>query len=61
VNGSNDNTVKLVDVLGKTVYVEKIGTSKKIDLSNINNGVYILTVISANGATLQNKRIVVKH
>lgn len=61
VSGSNDNTVKLVDVLGKTVYVEKIGSSKKIDLSNVNNGVYILTVTSASGSVLQNKRIVVKH
>lgn len=61
VSGSTDNTVKLVDVLGKTIYFEKIGSSKKVDLSSVNNGVYIMTVTSASGATLQNKRIIVKH
>lgn len=61
VNGSNDNTVRLVDVLGKTIYFDKIGTSKKIDVSNLNNGIYILKVSSANGTLLQNKKIIVKH
>lgn len=61
VTGSNDNTVKIVDILGKVMYFEKIGTTKKIDVSDLNNGVYILTVTSANGTILQNKKIIVKH
>lgn len=61
VTGSNDNTVKIVDILGKVMYLEKIGTTKKIDISDLNNGVYILMIISANGTTLQNKKIIVKH
>ncbi len=61
VNGSNDNLIKIVDVLGKTIYVEKIGASKKVDVSNLSNGVYILKVATANGTPLQSKRIVVKH
>ncbi|HRO76461.1 MAG TPA: T9SS type A sorting domain-containing protein [Crocinitomicaceae bacterium] len=61
VTGSNDNTVKIVDILGKIMYLEKIGTTKKIDLSDLNNGVYILTITSSNGTTLQNKKIIVKH
>lgn len=61
VNGSNDNLVKIVDVLGKTIYVEKIGASKKVDVSNLSNGVYILKVTTASGTNLQSKRIIVKH
>lgn len=61
VNGSNENTIKIIDILGKTVYSEKIGTTKKVDVSDLNNGVYILTVTTSSGKVVQNKRIIVKH
>ncbi|MBN9294795.1 MAG: T9SS type A sorting domain-containing protein [Flavobacteriia bacterium] len=61
VNGSNENTIKIIDVLGKTVYSEKIGTTKKVDVSDLNNGVYILTVTTSSGKVVQNKRIIIKH
>jgi|GEM_PF-1857943 len=61
VNGSNENTIKIVDVLGKTVYSEKIGATKKVDVSDLNNGVYILTVTTSSGKVVQNKRIIIKH
>jgi hypothetical protein len=52
--------VRIVDVLGKTVYDESAYKSKKIDVSDLKNGVYILTIIE-RGSTIQTKRIVVKH
>lgn len=52
--------VRIVDVLGKTVYDESAYKSKKIDVTDLKNGVYILTIIE-RGTTIQTKRIVVKH
>jgi hypothetical protein len=52
--------IRIVDVLGKTVYDESAYKSKKIDVSDLKNGVYILTVIE-KGTTIQTKRIVVRH
>jgi hypothetical protein len=52
--------VRIVDVLGKTVYDESAYKSKKVDVSDLKNGVYILTVIE-KGTTIQTKRIVVRH
>ena len=57
---SGDNSVKLVDVLGNVVLEEKMGASKKLDVSEFKNGVYILTVYS-NGAQIQARRVVVRH
>ena len=47
------NSIKVVDILGKVVYSEKIAlasadTTKKIDLSNLNNGLYIVSVSNDN-------------
>lgn len=52
--------IRIVDVLGKTVYDESAYKSKKIDVTDLKNGVYILTIIE-RGTTIQTKRIVVKH
>ncbi len=60
VQGSSENTVKLVDVLGNVVMEDKLNTTKKIDVREFKNGVYILTVYS-NGALLQTRRVVVRH
>ena len=48
------NNIKVINILGKIVYNEKVtkdtaGTSKKIDLSNLNNGLYIVSVTNENG------------
>jgi hypothetical protein len=50
------NSIKVVDILGKVVYSEKIAlasadTTKKIDLSNLNNGLYIVSVSNDNGTS----------
>lgn len=60
VQGSTDNSMKLIDVLGNVIVEEKFGISKKLDVSQFKNGVYILTVYS-NGKMVQTKRVVVKH
>ena len=60
VQGSTDNSMKMIDVLGNVIVEEKFGTSKKLDVSQFKNGVYILTVYS-NGKLVQTKRVVVRH
>ncbi|MNK08322.1 hypothetical protein D3C87_262550 [compost metagenome] len=53
--------VKMTDVLGKVVYNESVsGTSKKVDVSDFKNGVYMVT-ITEKGTRVQTRRIVVKH
>ena len=60
VQGSSENTVKLVDVLGNVVLEDKLTSTKKIDMREFKNGVYILTVYSS-GALMQTRRVVVRH
>jgi hypothetical protein len=50
------NSIRVVDILGKVVYSEKIAsaladTTKRIDLSNLNNGLYIVSVSNDNGTS----------
>ncbi len=52
--------IRIFDVLGKIVYDEKAIKSKKIDMSELKNGVYILTFIE-KGITIQTKRVIVRH
>lgn len=59
LDGSYD--VKMTDVLGKVVYNETVaGTTKKVDVSDFKNGVYLVT-ITEKGTAIQTRRIVVKH
>lgn len=51
--------VKLTDILGKTIYDDRLSNSKKLDVSAFKNGVYV-AVIHVNGASYT-KRFVVKH
>jgi len=51
---SDVNSIKIVDVLGKEIFNEETkdvttDTTKKIDLSNFTNGVYIVTISDRNG------------
>jgi len=53
--------VRMTDVLGKVVYDESAtAATKKIDVSDFKNGVYLVTVLE-KGKALQTKRVVVKH
>lgn len=57
---TTDHSVKLIDVLGNVVLEEKMGLNKKLDVSELKNGVYMLTIYSS-GNILQTRRMVVKH
>lgn len=52
--------VRITDMLGKVVYDETIPATKKLDVSDFKNGVYLVSV-SDNGKLLQTKRLVIKH
>lgn len=50
------NSIRVIDILGKVVYSEKMasasaGTTKRIDLSSLNNGLYIVSVANDNGTS----------
>lgn len=50
------NNIKVINILGKVVYNEKVtqdatGTTKKVDLSNLVNGLYIVSVTNDNGTS----------
>lgn len=53
-------TVRITDVLGKVVYNEEGTATKKIDVSDFKNGVYLVTVLE-KGVAIQTRRVVVKH
>lgn len=61
VTGSEENQVRIIDVLGNVVYDGKMNASKKIDVNNLNNGVYIIKVSNANGKELQSKKLIIRH
>lgn len=52
--------VQITDVLGKVVYSDEIGVTKKLDVSDFKNGVYLVSV-TEKGQLVQTRRIVVKH
>lgn len=53
--------VKVTDVLGKVVYNESVsGATKKVDVSDFKNGVYLVTILE-KGVAVQTKRVVIKH
>ncbi|MNU43760.1 hypothetical protein D3C71_325510 [compost metagenome] len=59
LSGSFD--IKITDVLGKVVYNEGVnGVSKKLDVSDFKNGVYLVTILE-KGVPVQTRRIVIKH
>ena len=50
------NNIKVINILGKVVYNEKVtqdsaGTTKRVDLSNLVNGLYIVSVTNDNGTS----------
>lgn len=53
-------TVRITDVLGKVVYNEEGPATKKIDVNDFKNGVYLVTVLE-KGVAIQTRRVVVKH
>lgn len=60
IEGSQSSNVKIVDVLGNIVYSNKMNTSTKIDVAELRNGVYFVTIEGDNKKTIT-KKLVVKH
>ncbi len=59
--GVDDNvTLRITDVLGKVVYNDVVAPTKKVDVSDYKNGVYLVSVYK-EGVLVQTRRVVVKH
>ena len=59
-NGNDNLNVKIIDVLGNTVFNEVIYSNKKIDVSDFKNGVYFVTVES-DDLRVTNRKLVIRH
>ncbi len=57
-NSSEDCIVKLIDVLGNEILSDRIRGNKNIDVSNLKNGIYFVTVSSKDQKVLSRKMIV---
>jgi hypothetical protein len=58
-SNQSESNIKITDVLGKVIFDEKVIGSKKINVEEFKNGVYLLS--SSQNGTITTKRIVVKH
>lgn len=53
--------VKMTDILGKVVYNDTVvGSSKKVDVSDFKNGVYLVTFLE-NGTVVQTRRVFIEN
>ena len=59
-NGIDNATIKIIDILGNTIYLENISTTKKIDVSDYKNGIYFVSIESSD-SKIVNRRLIVKH
>lgn len=53
------NQIRITSIDGKTVFNQKsdVSNTKQIDVSNLKNGIYTLSIVTAEGATLTEKLI----
>ncbi len=58
--GVSNATVKVVDILGNIVREEMVQGQKKIDVLDLNNGVYFV-ILESEGLKPVNKKIIVRH
>ena len=58
-SNQTEGFIKMTDVLGKVVLEERISGSRKFDVEEFKNGVYVL-VLTSNGVSTS-KRIVIRH
>ncbi len=60
-NGTDEASLKIVDVLGNVVMKEtNIGTSKTVNVARFKNGIYFV-IVDAPGAKAINRKIIVRH
>jgi hypothetical protein len=60
VNGMENGTLKMVDILGNIVYKDAIINSKSIATSNFKTGVYFVT-IDAPGSKSISRKVIIRH
>ncbi|MEY3424787.1 MAG: hypothetical protein RL679_145 [Bacteroidota bacterium] len=61
LNGIETAAIKIVDVLGNTVFRDSYFSGvKKIDVSNFKNGIYFV-MIESNGIKTMTRKVVIKH
>ena len=61
LEGIENSSVKIVDVLGNVVYNESINNgTKNIDVSNFKNGVYFV-LVEAPGIKSFNRKLIIRH
>ena len=61
VSEKGNNTISIIDALGKVVYLEKlnfINNNHNVDISNLSNGVYSVLIYNEGGKSSQ---LLIKH
>ncbi len=60
LNGAETVTMKMVDVLGNLILKETVSSNKKIDVTDIKSGVYIISFEGA-GVKSFNRKVIIRH
>jgi hypothetical protein len=60
LDGLDKGAIKIVDVLGNVVYTDFVTNGKKIDVSELKNGIYFL-MIDASGYKTMTRKIIIRH
>ena len=60
MTGIENASLKVVDVFGSTIMKENIGASKKINVSDFNNGIYFL-VFDVPGKKSFTRKVIIRH
>lgn len=59
-NTSEECIVKLIDVLGNEILIDRISGQKKIDVSNLKNGIYFV-IVSSKDQKILSRKMIVRH
>ena len=60
MSGVESATLKIIDALGTTISKEGINSKKKINVSELRNGVYFL-VIDIPGSKTITRKVIIRH
>ncbi len=60
LNGGETANIKIIDALGTTLSKESIGSSKKINISELRNGVYFV-VLEIPGSKTITRKVIIRH
>jgi len=60
LNGAETVTMKMVDVLGNLIFKETVSSNKKIDVTDIKSGVYIIS-FEGIGVKSFSRKVIIRH